>query len=128
MQRCLNTSEIWLIGDSRTRVLYRALSAKFKGDNTVQDEMNHGRIVDGPMRYFWSTTFEQTFQILNKSLDILPEFLFIGEQFLHTIYAVIWRNRKSVAKLFPNLVKVDQNSVSREGVKAYMDLNQAVFV
>ena len=48
---------IQIIGDSRARVLYRTLSARLHGQDSIEDVKVHDDLANAPFMYYWSQSF-----------------------------------------------------------------------
>ena len=48
---------VHIIGDSRARLIYRVLSARLRGDESVEDVKVHDNMANLPFMYHWSQSF-----------------------------------------------------------------------
>ena len=71
-----------LIGDSRTRVIFRGLNARLEEKN-INDHRVHGTLTQNSFVFHWSRFFTEGGEVLNKTKFTKNSNLVIGEQFLH---------------------------------------------
>ena len=90
---------IYIVGDSRSRLLYKILTARLKNETFIQDYKYHGDISDQStnIKYLWSTSFSGEKVLKKDQADGLkylkekvymssferPEMIIVGEHFLH---------------------------------------------
>lgn len=53
----LNENSVQIIGDSRARLIYRVLSARLHGAESIEDVKVHDDMANAPFIYYWSQSF-----------------------------------------------------------------------
>ena len=73
-----------LIGDSRTRVIFRGLNARLEEKN-INDHRVHGTLQQNNFVFHWSRFFTEMSEVVDKTEFTENSSLVIGEQYLHKV-------------------------------------------
>lgn len=117
---------IYLIGDSRTRVLFRVLSRRYRGGTRIMDTSTHNSLKDGPFYYIWSEHFAYTSN-QTRTLGIRSDdFVIVGAHFLHPIYN-LYRHRDDARLVMPELPEDKKRKVDMTLMNRFLEIDLDVF-
>ena len=91
-----NENSVQIIGDSRARLIYRVLSARMHGSDSIEDVKVHDDMANAPFIYYWSQSFggkavsRQKHEmsgfrrlLIEGTTTKKSQFVIINEHFLH---------------------------------------------
>lgn len=101
---------IYVIGDSRARLIYRVIGAKGLGQESLEDTKVHNDLssdIGVPIKYFWSQSFDGDHDQVSHHVSMIREamakhaqMVIVGEQHLHPVEAAWDRNDRDYQKIF----------------------------
>jgi len=101
---------IYVIGDSRARLIYRVIGAKGLGQESLEDTKVHNDLssdIGVPIKYFWSQSFDGDHDQVSHHVSMIHEamgkhaqMIIVGEQHLHPVEAAWDRNDRDYQKIF----------------------------
>lgn len=109
-----------LMGDSRTRVMFRGLNARLE-KTTINDHRVHGTLQQNNFVFHWSRFFTEMSEVVEKTKFTKNSSLVIGEQYLHKVLTTMLEIKTLDAAFVEDLLQTQIYHFNETVIKRVLD-------